>query len=77
MPLPPDLPDREELCLPDLPNPVTEPAHLILSLHYAIKGPQNQRTETILQTFDHVTEGTVVRSSLSTSLNQALAHCLT
>src|ERR1700757_2131169 len=35
--------------------------------HYAIKGPQNQSTETILQPFDHVTEGTVARPSRSTS----------
>jgi hypothetical protein len=43
---------------PTYRNPIPNLADLILS-HYAIKGPRNQSTETILQTFDHVTEGTV------------------
>jgi hypothetical protein len=43
---------------PTYRNPIPSLADLILS-HYAIKGPRNQSTETILQTFDHVTEGTV------------------
>jgi hypothetical protein len=30
-----------------------------LSLHYAIKGPENPSSETILQTFDHVTKETI------------------
>src|ERR1700741_5098291 len=42
---------------PTYRNPIPNLADLILS-HYAIKGPRNQSTETILQTFDHVTEGT-------------------
>ena len=41
--------------------------------HYAIKGPQNQSTETILQTFDHVTEGTVANPPLFTYLRKVLA----
>jgi len=51
MPFPPDLPDREEPSPPDLPEPNLETANLILNsyryLHYAIKGPENQSTETI------------------------------
>ena len=43
---------------PTYRNPIPSLADLILS-HYAIEGPRNQSTETILQTFDHVTEGTV------------------
>src|ERR1022692_523876 len=53
-------PGRTSLARPIEPMP--DPAHLILSLHYAIKGPQIPSTETILQIFDHVTEGTVVES---------------
>jgi hypothetical protein len=53
-------------CPPDLPNPVPDPDYLLFYRHYAIKGPQNPSTETILQTFDHVTEGTVAKPSLFT-----------
>ena len=48
------------------------------SLHYAIKGPENPNTETILQLFDHVTEGTVAHGSQLAGLkSQLLAVCHT
>src|SRR5579864_5407618 len=61
---------------PTYRNPIPSLADLILS-HYAIKGPRNQSTETILQTFDHVTEGTVAHPPLLISLHQIPALCLT
>jgi len=58
-----------------------ESTYLILcraSLHYAIKGPENPSTETILQLFDHVTEGTVADASqLVAHMSQLLAVCHT
>src|ERR1700733_1631119 len=61
--LPPVVPWSGRNFPPDLPIPVSDRTLLLLLTsfyrHYAIKGPQNQSTETIPQTFDHVTEGTV------------------
>jgi hypothetical protein len=61
--LPPDFPGRENVV-----RPTYRTRSLILPTlfyrHYAIKGPQNQSTETFFQTFDHVTEGTVANRSL-------------
>src|ERR1700680_2373601 len=59
--LPPDFPGQKNFCWPDLPNDIPARPY---SLHYAIKGPQLPSTETILQTFDHVTKGTVANRSL-------------
>src|SRR5579864_87936 len=72
----------EKNCCPlDLPNP-TPGVYLrsiaMLSLHYAIKGPQNPSTETILQIFDHVTEGTVAYGfHIAGHMSQLLALCHT
>jgi len=62
MPFPLAFLGREELLPPDLPN--LNLAQLTLFLHYAIKGPENPSTETILQTFDHVTKETFNQAAL-------------